>query len=167
MGNKMKIVVILIFSLLVYYFFDIGDCFRKEISNSDVIFLGEETFRGGKKHRVFGVKNVCVKKYSQYQYVLTEYSKNIIDTTRNNMSILSFIEYDVEVQELKENNYSLFKLSFGEFKEFLGTRMIFQVSNSISNQSEYEYSWFNSKLSEENKSLEELINEAAAPQLEK
>ena len=74
-----------------------------------------------------------------------------------------FMKITNEVKLYHENNW-LKNLDGVEFDEKFQSAKIAFVSLSRVDSVKYEYSWFNSKLSEENKSLEELIDEAAAPQ---
>lgn len=162
MGNKMKIMVILIFSGLVFYFSDIRDCVKKKINVTDIRILDKKTYKDGSSEILFGIKDICIKRTSQYENILKNFAEGYVNNSESKHIRLKFLKLNHKLEKYHENKW-LENLDGIEMNEEFEDIIILYVSRSFSDSTEYEYSWFNSKLSKKNKSIEELIDEVAAP----
>lgn len=158
MGSKMKTIITLLVVFFIVFFITNISCLRPKIEKSDIVFLIEKKYNGGNKDLVYGVNNVCPKKFWKYEDVLLDYTNEVLDTMKNKNQSIVFLQLNKTLKNYWENNF-LKNLDGVEFDEMFEKQILLQVSRNRLDTTKHEFSWFNSKLSKRNKSIIEMIDE--------
>jgi len=156
----MKTIFLLALGILSIYYYDLTHCFRIHITESDIGFITKRKYLDGTNDLIFGVRNVCIRKNSQYKTVLTNFVYKILDSTSLNRPNIYFLKYNSKVEQYEKNN-GFSDLDGVRFDEEFRKLKILHVSWSAIDTTKLEFYWQNSGLSKQNKTFEQLIDEVS------